>query len=314
MEWKELAVTVSAPAAEAVAELFYTAGCSGVAVDDPNLLREYIEHGDWDYCDLIPASSDLVVVKGYYAADEFLSERLCRLKAGLEQLQEIFPGAVVQLNTAQVHEEQWATAWKKYFKPAKVGQRIVIKPSWEEYSGTADELIIELDPGMAFGTGTHPTTALCIRALERIAAPGMVVYDIGTGSGVLAIAAALLGAEVQAVDLDPVAVKVARENVAKNRLEAKVKVYHGNLANALSGSADLIVANIIADVIIVLADELERILRPGGVCIASGIIEERRREVEEALTAKGLSVQQVDEEGGWVLIQAGRKAYAPVSD
>jgi ribosomal protein L11 methyltransferase len=315
MEWKELAVTASAPTGEAVAELFYTAGCTGVSVEDPNLVREYIETANWDYYDLkVPEEFDLVVVKGYFAVDEFLPLRIGQLEAGLQELREIFPGAFVLLTSELVDEEQWANAWKKYFKPAKIGQRIVIKPSWEEYNGVSDELIIELDPGMAFGTGTHPTTTLCIKALERIVRPGMSVYDIGTGSGVLAIASALLGAEVKAVDLDPVAVKVAKENVAINNLESKVEVYHGNLADVLSGSADLVVANIIADVIIILAEELERILKPGGVCLASGIISERRLEVEAALIAKGLSIQQVDQDNGWVLVQARREEHASVSD
>ncbi|MDA8441195.1 MAG: 50S ribosomal protein L11 methyltransferase [Peptococcaceae bacterium] len=309
MEWQELAVTVSTQAVEAVAELFYALGCTGVTIDDPNLLREYIQTADWDYHIFsLPDVSDTVVVKGYFAADEFLSARQGRLDAGLHALLDVFPGIVLRLKQGTVREDDWATAWKAYFKPVKVGQRIVIKPSWESYLPGPDELVLELDPGMAFGTGTHPTTALCIKALERTVQPGSLVYDIGTGSGVLAIACAMLGAQVKAVDLDPVAVKIARENVALNALEQQVEVYHGNLADVLADSADLVVANIIADVVIVLAQDLKRILRPGGVCLASGIIGERGQEVVEAFEAQGLRVQQVDEEKGWVLVQAGRRS------
>ena len=309
LEWKELAVTVSPLAVEAVAELFYDAGCTGVTIEDPNLLREYIETADWDYHSFeLPGIAELVVVKGYFAADEFLLAKVTELEKQLVELLEIFPGLVIRLKQDSVQEEDWATAWKAYFKPVKVAEKIVIKPTWEEYAAKSGELILELDPGMAFGTGTHPTTSLCIKALEVVVKPSQLVFDIGTGSGVLAIAAALLGAKVKAVDLDPVAVKVARENVILNGLAGEVEVYHGNLADQLPASADLVVANIIADVIIVLAKDLERILRPGGICLASGIISERRWDVEKALTAEGLSVQKVYEESGWVCIQARREA------
>ena len=314
MDWLELTVTVSTMAVEAVAELFYQAGCSGVVIEDVNLLRRYIESGAWDYHDFtLPEESDTAAVMGYFAQDVRLAARKAALEEGLRGLLEFFPGLVIRLNQGHVREEDWATAWKTYFKPVKVGERIVIKPTWEDYAGNEGELVIELDPGMAFGTGTHPTTSLCIRALERSVRPGQLVYDIGTGSGVLAIAAARLGAEVKAVDLDPVAVKVAKENAELNRLSDRIDVKPGDLAQALPGPADLVVANIIADVIIILAEDLERVLKPGGICLASGIIAGRRQDVEEALEAKGLRVEQVAEQDGWVLIQARREADAPLS-
>ncbi len=314
MDWLELAVTVSTMAVEAVAELFYKAGCSGVVIEDVNLLRRYIESGAWDYHDFIlPEESDTAAVIGYFASDERLAERKERLEEDLRALLEFFPGLVIRLKEGNVREEDWATAWKTYFKPVKVGDRIVIKPTWEDYAGNEAELIIQLDPGMAFGTGTHPTTSLCIRALERSVSPGRLVYDIGTGSGVLAIAAALLGAQVKAVDLDPVAVKVAKENTELNGLIDRIEVKLGDLAQVLAGPADLVVANIIADVIIILAEDLERVLKPGGICLASGIISGRRQDVEQALQAKGLTVERVDEQDGWVLIQARRLADAPLS-
>lgn len=309
MDWKELAVTASTVAVEAVAELFYTAGCSGVAIEDPNLLRDYIEAGNWDCHDFVlPEVSDLSMVVGYFPDDEFLSMRLTQLEKGLRELLDYFPDIFLRLKQEAVKDEDWATAWKAFFKPQKIGQRIVIKPTWEDYARSPRELVIELDPGMAFGTGSHATTALCIKALERVVQPGKLVYDLGTGSGVLAIAAALLGAEVKAVDIDPLAVRVARENVAVNELMEKVEVYQGNLADVLSSSADLVVANIIADVVIVLAADLERILKPGGVCLASGIITERQGDVEAEFRARGLEIERVDEQEGWVVIQARRDA------
>lgn len=309
MDYKEITVTVSIQAVEAVAELFYSAGCTGVMIEDPNVLKEYIESARWDYHDLTtPKNFEFASVKGYFADNEFLTGRLAQLKNGLRQLLDIFPGASFRLGLHDVREEDWANAWKVYFKPLKVGRGIVVKPTWEEYSGGPDETVIEIDPGMAFGTGTHATTTLCLRAVEENVKPGDLVYDIGTGSGILAIAAALFGGQVKAVDLDPVAVRVARENVALNGLTDKVEVQHGNLADLLTEPADLVIANIIADVIIQLADDLGRILRPGGVCLASGIISERSKEVAEALTAKGLQIEQIDEENGWVLLRARRLA------
>ena len=314
MDWLELTVTVSTMAVEAVAELFYGAGCSGVVIEDVNLLRQYIQSGAWDDHDFaLPGESDTAAVIGYFARDELLAARKARLEEGLRELLEFFPGLVIRLKDGNVREEDWATAWKTYFKPVKVGDRIVIKPTWEDYAGDEAELIIQLDPGMAFGTGTHPTTSLCIRALERSVRPGQLVYDIGTGSGVLAIAAALLGARVKAVDLDPVAVKAAKENTALNGLSDKIDVQLGDLAQVLPDPADLVVANIIADVIIILAEDLERVLKPGGICLASGIIAGRSQDVEQALQVKGLKVEQVDEQDGWVLIQARREADVPLS-
>lgn len=309
MDWKELAVTVSTQAVEAVAELFYTAGCTGVVIEDTNLLRGYIKGGSWDYHDFkLPEETEVAVVKGYFADDEILQARTKSIEEGLGTLLEFSPGLVIRLRQDVVRDEDWETSWKAFFKPQRIGERIVIKPTWEEYEYQENDLIIQLDPGMAFGTGTHATTSLCIRALERTVQPGQQVFDIGTGSGVLAVTAALLGAKVKAVDLDPVAVRVARENTALNGLENKIQVYLGNLADELDSSADLVVANIIADVIIVLATDLDRILKPGGICLASGIISSRQADVECEFSARGLKVERVDEEGGWVCIQARRES------
>jgi len=183
-----------------------------------------------------------------------------------------------------VNEEDWANSWKKYFKPVAVGQRIVVKPTWEEYQPKEEEIILELDPGMAFGTGTHQTTILCIRALEKLVGPHHRVLDIGCGTGILSIASLLLGAQhAVAVDIDPDAVKITRENAMQNGVLSRMDVVHGNLLDKVEGKFDIIVANIIADTIIELSGLLKDYLNKNGYFIASGIIVDRLNDVLKAL-------------------------------
>ena len=185
-----------------------------------------------------------------------------------------------------------------------VGKSLVIKPSWEEYEPEAGEHVIEIDPGMAFGTGTHHTTNMMMERLERVLPKDAVVFDVGTGSGILAIAAALCGAkEVKAVDIDGVAVRVARENVANNHLRDKIEVREGDLLHGTEGQADVIIANIIADIIILLLKDVPGKLKDGGLFLASGIIEERMADVAAEAERQGLQVDAVDRRGGWVVMQ-----------
>lgn len=305
MNWHEVAVTVSAEGEEAVADLFYELGCPGVSVEDPELLQNYIESGLWDYHTFGEvALTGTSVVKGYLPENEDLADKLKRLDQDLRHLLEDFPHWVVQVKGMTLREEDWATAWKAYYKPARIGKHFVIKPTWEEAPAEAGDIVLELDPGMAFGTGTHPTTTLCLEMLEKIVRPGQRVFDLGTGSGILAIAAAKLGARVEAVDLDKVAVEVARENVALNGVGESVKVEWGDLGQVLDGQADLVVANIIADVIIRLLPELRQLLAPAGEFLASGIIDTRADEVEAELKAAGLEIVERAEDSGWILYRA----------
>lgn len=312
MNWHEVAVTVSAEGEEAVADLFYKLGCPGVSVEDPELLQSYIESGSWDYHTFGEvALTGTSVVKGYVPEDEDLSAKLAELDQGLRLLLELFPSWVVQVKGITLTEEDWATAWKAYYKPVRVGEHLLIKPTWEDAPVKAGDIVLELDPGMAFGTGTHPTTTLCLEMLEKIVQSGMKVFDLGTGSGILAIAAARLGARVEAVDLDKVAVEVARENVALNGVSESVAVVHGNLGQVLTGQADIVVANIIADVIIRLLPELKKLLAAGGEFLASGIIDVRADEVEAELQAAGLEIVERTEDSGWILYRARWAEDAP---
>ena len=208
----------------------------------------------------------------------------------------------------KLSEQDWANEWKQYFHVTHVGKSLVIKPSWEDYTPAAGEHVIEIDPGMAFGTGTHHTTNMMMERLEKVMHQDALVFDVGTGSGILAIAAALCGAkEVKAVDIDGVAVRVARENVANNHLSDKIEVREGDLLHGTEGKADIIIANIIADIIIMLLPDIPGKLKEDGIFLASGIIEERREDVEAAAAEQGLKVDAVDRRGGWVVLQFSKK-------
>jgi ribosomal protein L11 methyltransferase len=213
------------------------------------------------------------------------------------------------VQTHEVDEEDWATAWKKYYHPVKISGRFTIVPTWETYDPVdSDELIIELDPGMAFGTGTHPTTVMCLQALEKYVKKGDSVIDVGTGSGVLSIGAALLGAsKVHALDLDEVAVKAAKENIALNNVEEVVEVTHGNLLDSIKESASIIVANILAEVIMTFSEDAYSILPEDGLFIVSGIIAQKRDLVKDDLQSKGFEIIESVLMEEWVAIVAAKR-------
>ncbi|SDG19681.1 50S ribosomal protein L11 methyltransferase [Desulfosporosinus hippei] len=305
MDWREVAVTVSSEGEEAVADLFYELGCQGVSIEDPELFVQYIESGEWDYHSFGEVKlTGTSVVKGYFPEDEELADKLCVLEQGISGLLERYPDWIIHTKGISLKEEDWATAWKAYFKPIYIGKNFLVKPTWEEVEVKPEDVVLELDPGMAFGTGTHPTTTLCLRTLEDMIKPEHVVFDLGTGSGILAIAAAKLGAKVEAVDLDSVAVKVAQENVDLNNVGDRVRVLRGDLGTVLVGQADVVIANIIADVILGLLPDLKRILKPTGEFLASGIIDKRAEEVEVGLKEAGLKIVDRVEDSGWILFRA----------
>ncbi|SDF05853.1 50S ribosomal protein L11 methyltransferase [Sporomusa acidovorans] len=307
MKWSEISIQTSHEATEAIANIFHDLGASGVVIEDPELINTYRRSGSWDYCD-IPEEleTEVVTVKAYLPVDEFLDDKLRVFEERVNHLQEhnLDKGRGC-INCREVQEEDWASAWKEFFHPVRVSEHIVIKPSWEEYLPAEGDIIIEIDPGMAFGTGTHQTTSMCIRFLEDVIKSGHTVFDVGTGSGILAVAAAKLGANaVHAIDLDSVAVRVATENVAFNKVADTVSVAQGDLLTGVTGKADVIVANIIADIIIKMLPDVRRRLTEKGVFIASGIITERLSDVTQALIENEFVVDKVTEEGGWVAIMA----------
>ena len=310
MEWVEVSVETKTEAADLVTAAFTDIGAGGVEIDDPALINAYIDEGRWDYRDMErKPETGMVVVRSYLANDEELDGKVRTLKASLEYMKE--RGA--DLGTAKVstnirNDEDWVDNWKKYFHTDKVGKNLVIQPSWEEYKAQPDDIVLRLDPGAAFGTGTHPTTSMCLRALEELVKPDMTVFDVGTGSGVLAIAAAKLGAsKVVAADYDATAVKSAKFNSAENGTESIIEIKQSDLLKEFSGKAKLITANLIADLVIRLFDELDDHLEKGGRLLASGIILSREEDVVAAAKLHGLFIVQRHEEKEWLALEIIRE-------
>lgn len=311
MKWAEISIQTTHEATEAVADIFHRLGASGVVIEDPELINSYRRSGTWDYC-AIPEQEDTytVTVKAYLPADDELDDKLRLLEKGIDGLagHGVNKGRGL-VSCREVREEDWANAWKEHFHPVRVGERLVVKPTWEDYPAAPGDVVVELDPGMAFGTGTHQTTAMCLALLEETVRPGDTVYDVGTGSGILAVAASKLGAgRVRAVDNDPLAVRIAAENIAVNAVGGTVTADRGDLLAGLDGPADLIIANIIADVIIRLVPAVPSRLVAGGAFLAGGVITDRLGDVTDAITGAGLTVEKVLEEGCWATVLARKGA------
>ena len=303
MRWARISVVTTHEGADLIANILMELGTAGTEIDDPSLVNEYIDAGLWDYTDLPRAEdTETVTVRAYLPEDARLESSLLALAERIAALRHA--GAALGAGTIShsfVADEDWAETWKAYIHTEKIGERIVVRPTWEEYTPSADEIVIELDPGAAFGTGAHATTAMCLRWLEHLVSPGMRVYDVGCGSGILAVAAAKLGAgEVIAMDYDPVAVSVAEENIRQNNVH-NVVACESDLLSACEGAApaELITANIIADVIVRLFAQLDRHLAPGGTLLASGIIDDRIADVEHAAAQHGFTVLDMTCEKEW---------------
>jgi len=304
VKWLEIAVLTPAEGVEAVAEIYRELGTGGVIIEDPAVIFEYAARTEPEEWGVPPCmiGAGMAVVKAYVPAENGAERFVGRLETAL--------GGLVlrrrpEISACTVAGEDWANAWKTYYKPMRVGKRLVIKPAWESYAAGKGDLVIEMDPGMAFGCGTHATTSLCLELLERHVRPGQTVYDIGTGSGILAVAAARLGASrVVAVDIDPAACRAAAENTARNAVADRVRVICGDMLKNVEGKADLIVSNIIANAIIEIAPDAAGRLLPGGIFIASGIIRERAAEVCAALETAGLTVGEHLQEGQWTAVTA----------
>jgi len=272
--WLELSVEAAPDAEEAVADVLRRHVYGGVSIE---------------------GAEASVVVKGYLPADGDLARRRRALRRKLAAL--ALPSAV---RSRWLSEEDWAHAWKEFFPVLRLSARLVVCPTWRSYRPRQGEAVIRLDPGMAFGTGQHPTTLMCLRALEELLRPGMAVLDLGTGSGILALAAARLGAaSALALDIDPQAAAVARDNVRLNGLEAAVHVGEGGLDEALRAAFDLAMANISAPVIVEMAPALAEVLRPGGVLIVAGFSAESADRVSSTLARTGLMVERALADGDW---------------
>ncbi len=309
MEWIEISVSVHREAVEATCAILMDAGAIGVAMEDPALLFERSEQpGDWDYVE-IPEGVDRfgeIIVKAWLQRNAWFADSFQQIKAEVQKLSSygILAGSCTILSEI-VEDGEWATAWKAYYKPIRVGKRLLIRPIWEEMNLQPQDLEIALDPGLAFGTGSHPTTQLCLRFLEDYLKPGDSFLDVGCGSGILTIAAAKLGAGVlSAVDIDELAVHSTIENLKLNGLAEKVRVIHGDLVKQIKEPVRVVTANIVADAILRLLPNIEPLLVSQGLFIASGIITTREEDLVKATEEAGLSILEVRREGDWVAILA----------
>lgn len=300
VKWTEINVEVSKENEDIVSSILYDCGANALDIKDPNDIIDLAnKKEEWDFFGISLKDLDLskINIRAYFTEEEDIASKLIYLKENIEEKN------LGTITSKELDDEDYLNNWKKYFKPFKIGKNIVIKPSWEQYIEDKEDIIIDIDPGMAFGTGTHETTSLCIEALEEYIKAGDTVFDIGCGSGILSIVSAKLAAEhITAIDLDPACVRISKENISKNNLNADIQVKHGDLLDVLEDKADLIVANIIAEAILSITSNLKDYIKDGGTFIASGIILEKRDKVLESLKENGFKIQEVKTENEWVCI------------
>ena len=297
MKWLELSVKAPPEFVEPLSQIFYRYGHGGVSVEVDGGFSP--DEGE------TPPTPDTVTLKTYLPLNSTAQDRRHRIDVGVRLVAHV--GAVSPLHETVLDETEWQDSWKQHFHPLRIGKRIVICPSWRSYDPGPSDIVITIDPGMAFGTGHHPTTKTCLEQLEALVAPGMDVLDAGCGSGVLSIAAAGLGARsVLGLDVDSVAVRVAKQNIRLNQRDDIVRVALGSLPHreAKPQSYDLAVANISAMVVSEMAGALATAVKPGGRIIASGIIVENQDRVERALVSAGTFLQETLLEGDWVTLVA----------
>lgn len=290
-------------------------GIAGFAIEDARDFQDLLNKKnsyDWDYIDeSLMELEEMPASVAFYLEENKESEGVLVLieeKLNALKSEKSIDYGDLLLVRKSVEDAEWKDNWKEYFKPAKITDRIIIKPTWEEYDRTGDELVIEIDPGMAFGTGTHPTTSLCVKLLERYIKPDQdTVLDVGCGSGILAIASALLGAKaVLAVDIDPVSVEISKQNVERNHLSGKINVREGDLTKGLKEKADIVAANLMADLVIMLSKDVAAHLKGSSIYISSGILIEKQEQVVSAIEECGFHILDIMEEGEWCAIAAQR--------
>ena len=302
MKWLEVQVKTTPENEDAVSGILYNYGATGLAIEDPNDIIEFSRtEKDWDFIDpsLIDLGFDGILIKAYYFIDKGIYDMFELIKDEIEPYGNI--------STLEVDDNDWADNWKKYFPVIKIDNNIIIKPSWEVYEEKDGDIIIELDPGMAFGTGTHETTMMCAEALKKYVQKDSVVFDVGCGSGILSIVAAKLGAkEVIGIDLDEMCIQVSNENIRKNDVYDIVTLKHGNLLDVIDTKSNIIVANIIAEVLAEMTKTIDQYLEKNGIFIGSGIIVEKINLVKDALLENGFSIISVKEESGWACIVASK--------
>lgn len=310
MNWTQVKVYTTTKAIEIVSGFLISNGLRGIMIEDSNDFCDFLEDTtiNWDYID-----DDLMKMKECKTAVVFYipnniqgMEMLKSIKNHINSLREETPNidfGSLEFECADIKEEDWETAWKKYYHPVRVGKHIVVCPCWEECELSENDIVVKLDPGMAFGTGTHETTRLCMQFLEQYISSDTTMLDIGTGSGILTITALLLGTKsALGVDIDELSVKIAKENSALNGVDKKIDLVWGDLTDKVSGKYDVICANIVADVIIRLCKTVTQFMHKDTILIISGIIEDRCNDVFTALDKANLKVIDINQENDWVSV------------
>lgn len=309
MDFYGVIIETKEEAVDIIAEGLYEIGVKGIEIIDNYLSKEDRSNLIVDYIDEDIIPLEFVKIKCYFSSQENIEEKEEQI---LEILEDV--GRYINIGTGKIEriltkEEDWAENWKKYYKTFSIGKNIIIKPSWEAPIKPDDNrIVIEIDPGMAFGSGTHDTSSMCVLGIEKYLQSGDNVIDVGCGSGILSIAAAKLGAgRVQAIDIDKAAVKVAKENIELNQLEDIISVHHGNLLEESIDKADIVVANIMADAILMLVEDIKRVLVKDGLFISSGIISSRKDEIVTKLKACGFEIIDSMQSSEWIALFARLK-------
>ncbi len=317
MNWTEAEIYTSTVAIDILCASLLDIGVKGFSIKDSEDFNEFLENkdGKWDYIDddLLGMKNCETSVTIYIPENSQGAEMLISLKTLLNQMKERDTDNIwgrLEFELKSVKEDDWANNWKKYFKPLKVGQKLLIKPSWEEYENTDERIILEIDPASSFGTGQHNTTKLCLELLEKAIKTGDRLLDLGCGSGILSIGGILLGAsDATVVDIEENAVETAKENAGKNNISEDIyKAYCGDIISNMElrakiGSGyDIISANIVADVLIAMSNIFREFLKPDAILIISGIIVERKSEVVDAVVEAGFYVIEDAESDGWAAV------------
>lgn len=305
MKWTKLIINLNPMAVEAVANMVMELGIEGIEIDDNVLSEEDKEAMYVGYVDdsIVPLDEHRVIA--YLDESQNVMKIKGQVEEGLGRVKEFLELGSAHIEIEEMPEENYEEKWKEFYSSFRVGERIIVTPIWEEVEACDDDILIKVDPGMAFGSGTHETTSMCMEILLEEDVEGKSVVDVGCGSGILGITAAKLGAsEVSGVDIDEAAVSIAKENVLTNEVDKVMSVYHGNLLDQVSEKADMVVANILADVIVMIAADVKKVLADDGVFIASGIILDKTEEVKMALDAVGFSEIVVKEQGEWAAMTA----------
>ena len=315
MNYLEVKIFTTTYGIDEVSALLLNFEIDGFIVEDSNDFRDFLSDKkpyDWDYVDdsLMELMEIETCIIFYLDASESGNRKFEMIETALIKLKEADSEGVLGrllVESISVCDEDWKDNWKAYFKPTRISDRIVVKPTWEHYDKSSEnEIVINVDPGMAFGTGTHETTSMCLRLLEKHIEPGEDdVLDLGCGSGILAIAASLLGAKSSTgIDIDPIAVAVSYDNIVLNKLSDKILVYEGDVTKGLDLKANIIVANLVAELIIELLGDIKKHLKGKAIFISSGILIEKQELVAEALREVGFNILEIDNEGDWAAICA----------